>query len=112
MSMSTPAGSLNFKRSVTCQDQSSTTTASPPRPLITYLKKKLEIHAIGSYINGEYGEPYDFVGGLNYFPFKNRAVRFNGDVRYTYRSPVGYLAFPNFVGTNGVVYVINTEINF
>lgn len=76
------------------------------------LKKTLELHAIGSYINGEYFKPYDLIGGINYFPFKNRSLRLNGEARYAYRSAVGYLAYPTFVGTTGVVYMLNLECNF
>jgi hypothetical protein len=76
------------------------------------LRKKLEVHAMGSYINGQYGKPYDLIGGLNFFPFSSRTVRLNADARYTWHSPVGYLAFPTFVGTTGVVYIFNLEINF
>jgi hypothetical protein len=76
------------------------------------MRKKLEVHAIWSYIDGQYGTPWDLIGGINFFPFKNRTVRFNADARYAYHSPVGYLAFPTFVGTTGVVYIFNLEFNF
>jgi hypothetical protein len=74
--------------------------------------KTLEVHAIGSYINGEYGKPWDVIAGLNYYPFKNRTIRMNADVRFVHNSAVGYLAYPTFVGTNGQVYVVNLEVNY
>jgi hypothetical protein len=76
------------------------------------LDKTLELHIIGSYINGQYGQPYDMIGGINFFPYKNRTLRFNADVRYAYHSPVGYLAFPTFVGSTGPIYIANMELNF
>jgi hypothetical protein len=76
------------------------------------MDKKLDVHVIGSYINGEYGLPWDLIGGLNFYPFKNRTVRINADARYSYHSPVGYLAYPAFVGSTGVVYIFNVELNY
>jgi hypothetical protein len=75
-------------------------------------EKKLEVHGIGSYIWGQYGNPYELIGGLNFFPFAHRTVRLNADARYAHHSPVGYLAYPTFVGSTGMVYIVNLEINF
>lgn len=76
------------------------------------IKKKLEVHVLGSYIDGQYGKPWDLITGINFFPFKNRSVRFNGDARFVTHSAVGYLAFPTFVGTDGPVYILNLELNY
>jgi hypothetical protein len=75
------------------------------------LRKTLEVHAIGSYINGEYGQPYELIGGFNCYPFKNRTIRLNADVRYAHHSPVGYLAYPTNVGSTGPIYIFNFELN-
>jgi hypothetical protein len=76
------------------------------------IDKTLELHAMYSYINGQYGKPWELITGLNYFPYKNRALRLNPEVRFTNHSPIGYLAFPTPVGGNGPIYIVNVELNY
>ncbi|MCD6064917.1 MAG: hypothetical protein K0R82_2828 [Flavipsychrobacter sp.] len=76
------------------------------------IKRTLQLYAIGSYINGEYGYPYDIIIGANWYVLKNRILRFNGEVIFPHESPVGYLAYPTVVGSNGTVLMLNLELNF
>jgi hypothetical protein len=76
------------------------------------IDKTLELHVIYSYINGQYGKPWELIAGLNYFPKKSRSLRLNPEVRFTDHSPVGYLAFPTPIGASGPIYVVNIELNY
>ncbi len=74
------------------------------------IDKKLSLYGVGSYINGQYGDPWELNFGLNWFPFKTRAFRFNPEFIYTDRSPVGYLSYPTVVGAKGAVFMFNIEL--
>ena len=74
--------------------------------------KRLQLYAGGSQIYGQYGDPFDIRGGGNFFPFKNRVVRWNNEVLYLYRSPVGYTAVPFAVGGRGFVFHSSWELAF
>ncbi len=74
--------------------------------------KTLQFYLGGSAINGKYGNPWDFRSGVNYFPFKNRVVRWNNEFLYLHQSPVGYTAVPFAVGGTGPVFHTNLELAF
>jgi hypothetical protein len=74
--------------------------------------KTFQVYAGGSTIFGQYGTPFDARIGANWFPFKNRVVRWNNEMLYLYRSPVGYTAVPFAVGGKGWVYHSNWELAF
>jgi hypothetical protein len=74
------------------------------------INKTLQLYGTGSYINGEYGKPSEINLGLNWFPFKTRALRLNSEVIFANNSPVGYLSYPTVVGANGKVYMISLEL--
>lgn len=76
------------------------------------LPRSLQAYAFTSKIWGEYGEPSDVGGGLNWFPFESRVLRLNGEALYARNSPVGYLSYPLVVGANGPVYMANLELFF
>lgn len=76
------------------------------------IKKQLQLYSTYSYINGEYGIPTELVLGLNFFPLKQRYLRINPEVMFVDHSPVGYLSYPMPVGANGIVGMINLEVNF
>jgi hypothetical protein len=62
------------------------------------IDKTLQIYGIGSYINGEYGKPSEINLGLNWFPFKDKSLRFNSEVIFANRSPVGNYSYPTVIG--------------
>ena len=74
--------------------------------------KSLQAYVAGSKILGQYGHPWDLSGGLNWFPAKNRYLRFNGQLLYLRKSPVGYLSVPFPLGGNGFVFSLDTELVF
>ena len=71
-----------------------------------------QLYASGSKIVGDYGKPSDLRFGVNVFPWKNQMVRWNAELLYLNRSPVGYLSVPFAVGGNGPVFHSNLELNF
>jgi hypothetical protein len=75
------------------------------------IPRVLQLYLYGSKIDGQYGDPWDFGVGLNYFPFKTRALRLNAEATWVDNSPVGYLSYPLLVGANGTVYMVNLELN-
>ena len=76
------------------------------------IPKKLQPYLGHSRIFGQYADPWDFRAGLNFFPWKNRVVRWNSEYLYTYRSPVGYTSVPFALGGTGSIFVSNLELAF
>jgi hypothetical protein len=76
------------------------------------LPKLLQAYVSGSRISGEYGDPWDFKAGVNYYPFKNELVRWNAEYLYISRSPVGALSLPMPVGANGGIFFSSFLVNF
>ncbi len=76
------------------------------------LPKTFQVYAGASTIWGKYGTPYDIRFGANWFPFKNRVIRWNNEMLYLFNSPVGYSAVPYPVGGKGWVYQSNWELAF
>jgi hypothetical protein len=74
--------------------------------------KQLQAYATGSYVFGQYGEPWDAAVGLNWFPFKERLFRVNAETIYQHRSPVGFNGIPNVLGGTGLIFHLNAELTF
>ena len=74
--------------------------------------KSLQAYAGFSKIFGQYGQPRDFRFGMNFFPFKNKVVRWNTEALYLYKSPVGYTSVPFPIGGRGWVFHSNMELAF
>jgi len=76
------------------------------------IPKTLQPYLGHSRVFGQYSDPWDFRAGLNFFPWKNRVVRWNNEYLYTYRSPVGYTSVPFALGGTGSIFVSNLELAF
>jgi len=76
------------------------------------LPKTLQVYLGGSTLSGKYGNPWDFRGGLNYFPFHNKVIRWNNEFLYLYHSPVGYTSVPFALGGTGPVFATTLELAF
>jgi len=76
------------------------------------IPKTLQIYLGGSEIMGHYGRPWDLRTGVNYFPYKNRVVRWNSEFLYTNRSPVGYTSVPFALGGTGPIFHTTLELAF
>lgn len=76
------------------------------------LDKVLQAYGTYSQVNGEYGDPYDFRLGLNWFPWKSKVVRWNVEFINLHHMPVGGLSLPYPVGGNGNVFYSNFQVNF
>ena len=74
--------------------------------------KTLQAYSTYSYINGDYGKPSEVTVGLNWFPFKTKFFRINPEVMFENHAPVGYLSYPTQVGSNGVIGMVNIELNY
>jgi hypothetical protein len=74
--------------------------------------KSLQAYAGFSKIFGQFGQPRDFRAGVNFFPFKNKVVRWNNEALYLYKSPVGYTSVPYPIGGRGWVYHTSMELAF
>src|SRR5215211_7048272 len=72
----------------------------------------LQAYAGVSKIFGQYGQPRDFRSGVNFFPFKNKVVRWNNEALYVYRSPVGYTSVPYPIGGRGWIFHSSMELAF
>ena len=74
--------------------------------------KTFQVYTGYSKIYGKQGNPWDFRIGANFFPFNNKVVRWNNEVLYLNRSPVGYTSVPFAVGGNGFVFHSTWELAF
>ena len=74
--------------------------------------QKLQAYAGYSKIFGQFGQPWDFRIGTNFFPFKNKVIRWNTEALYLKRSPVGYTSVPFPLGGRGWVFHSNMELAF
>ena len=74
--------------------------------------KTLQAYVGFSKIFGQFGQPRDFRFGANYFPFKNKVVRWNNEALYLYNSPVGYTSVPYPIGGRGWVFHSSMELAF
>ena len=74
--------------------------------------KTVQLYAGHSRIYGDYGKPWDFRSGINFFPFKNKVVRWNTEVLYLHKSPSGYTSVPFAIGGRGWVFHSNFEVAF
>jgi hypothetical protein len=74
--------------------------------------KRLQVYAGHSKIFGDQGDPWDLRVGLNFFPWKNRVVRWNNELLYLSRSPVGYTSVPFALGGKGFVFHSTWELAF
>ena len=74
--------------------------------------KTLQFYLGQSTIYGNYGTPWDFRAGLNYFPFHNKVLRWNNEFLYLHHSPVGYTSVPFALGGTGPIFHTNLELAF
>jgi hypothetical protein len=72
----------------------------------------LQLYIGTSKVYGQYGDPWDFRSGLNFFPFKNKVVRWNNEILYLHKSPVGYTSVAYPVGARGWVFSSSWELAF
>jgi hypothetical protein len=76
------------------------------------IPQTLQPYIAASKIFGEYGDPWDFALGLNWFPLQQRLFRLNTELLYLKDSPVGYSSVPFIVGGNGLVFYSSLELMF
>ena len=74
--------------------------------------RSLQLYVGASRINGQFGDPYDIRAGANWFPWKNKVVRWNTEWLYIRNSPVGYSSVPFAVGGRGNVFHSSLELAF
>ena len=77
-----------------------------------FMPKYLQGYISGSKIFGEYGDPWDTAVGVNWYPFRHRLLRVNGELLYMKDSAVGYSSIPYQVGGDGVAFNTNLEMKF
>jgi hypothetical protein len=82
------------------------------QPSAMVIPKTLQLYAGYSKIFGQFGHPYDARFGANWFPWKNKVIRWNSEVLYLSRSPVGYTAVPFPSGGNGFIFHSTLELAF
>ncbi len=76
------------------------------------IPQNLQVYAGGSKVLGEYGDPWDFRAGLNWYPWRNQVARWNLEYIRLQRSPVGALSLPYLVGADGPVFHTNFMLWF
>lgn len=76
------------------------------------IPKTLQAYAGHSRVFGQYGNPYDIRFGTNWFPYKNKVLRWNTEALYLFKSPVGYTSVAYPVGGRGWVFSTTVELAF
>ena len=76
------------------------------------LPKSLQLFTGGSKVFGEYGDPWDYRLGLNWYPWENQVIWWGFEYIYTDRSPVGGSSLPYIVGGNGNIFHTSFVLNF
>jgi hypothetical protein len=76
------------------------------------VRNVLQLYTTASQVFGNYGNPWEYRVGENYYFMKQRGLRLNGEFIYVNHSPVGYTAYPMPVGAKGPIFHINLEMNF
>jgi hypothetical protein len=71
------------------------------------MPRVLQGYLSGSQIFGAYGDPWDAAFGATWFPFARKNVRWNVQILYTDRSPVGYTAVPYQIGGTGWIATVD-----
>jgi Protein of unknown function (DUF3011) len=74
--------------------------------------KALQLYVSWSQIFGNYGNPWEYRVGENWYFLKQRGLRVNVEFIHVNKSPVGYTAYPLPVGATGNVIHANLEMNF
>ena len=74
------------------------------------IPRTFQAYVAGSYIDGNYGKPWDIRAGVNWHPWHNRVFRWNTQVMYLNHSPVGYTSLTYNVGSKGVVFNTDFEL--
>lgn len=76
------------------------------------MPKILQAYTGYSQVYGNHGDPYDFRVGTNWFPYKNKVVRWNTEALFVHKSPVGYTSVAYPVGGRGWVFSSTVELAF
>ncbi|HRJ99032.1 MAG TPA: hypothetical protein PL089_05375 [Ignavibacteria bacterium] len=76
------------------------------------IPEKFQLFTTFSQVFGEYGNPWDARAGFNFFPFKNRSVRWNFEYIRIFKSPVGALSLPYSVGATGGIFNTDFMVDF
>jgi hypothetical protein len=76
------------------------------------IRELLQAYVGHSKVFGNYGNPYDFRFGTNWFPYKNKVLRWNTEALYVHKSPVGYTSVTYPVGGRGWVFNTTVELAF
>jgi hypothetical protein len=71
------------------------------------MPRVLQGYFSGSHIYGTYGDPWDAAFGFTWFPFAQKNIRWNAQMLYTDRSPVGYTAIPYQLGGTGWIATVD-----
>lgn len=74
--------------------------------------RTVQTYAGWSRIQGQFGVPFDVRVGVNWFPWKNKVIRWNNEWLYLYKSPVGYSSVPFAIGGKGSVFHSTLELAF
>ncbi len=74
--------------------------------------RTVQLYTGASYVSGEYGDPWDFRLGTNWYPWKHQVMWWNFEYIHTDRSPVGAASLPYLVGGTGEIFYTSFVLNF
>ena len=77
-----------------------------------FIPQTLQGYVGHSRVFGRYGDPWDFRFGTNWFPYKNKVLRWNTEALYLFKSPVGYTSVAYPVGGRGWAFNTSVELAF
>lgn len=74
--------------------------------------QKFELYASTSQLWGQFNRSYEYIGGLNYYPFGNRFFRLNGQVLYVNRCAQNSVFGYYVGGQTGMTYSVSSALFF
>lgn len=73
-------------------------------------RKKVELYAFHSNIDGKWNHCYEYGGGLNLYPFDTRYFRINAHAMYVNQSPANSVFGFYLGGMTGMIYSLSTSL--
>jgi hypothetical protein len=76
------------------------------------LPKKLGVYARGSGADGQFGDPWEYAGGLKWYPVRSERMWINAEVMEVHKAPYTGTFTPYVSGLNGWVPMVQALLAF
>ena len=76
------------------------------------LPKKLGVYGRGSAVNGQFGDAWEYAGGLKFYPVRSERMWLNAEVMNVHKAPYTGTFTPYVAGLNGWVPMVQALLAF